>query len=169
MKRLLVILLVVSSLLFVGCSSQNYVTPNEPEVGGVSASGGEPPIDETWISPAKVEVGNFYPGARAEWELQVHNGNSEAATFAVTYKYPDNVGEGYVKPTPEVQDWVIVTDASPVVAARSTKSILVAVVMPKNAKVPGGKWEFWISAKDMSQAGMVRVELCSRWLVNMRE
>ena len=168
MKRLLVTVLIVGGLLLVGCTGQNTALPETPDVGGVQAGTGEPPIDQTWISPGKVEVGNFYPGARAEWELQVHNGNSVPVTFAVTYRYPDNVGDGYVKPTLEVQDWVIIADTSPIVAPRSTKNILIALVMPKGAKSPGERWEFWVSVKDMSQTGIVRTELCSRCLVNMK-
>lgn len=38
----------------------------------------EPAEHLTWISPGKVMVGNFYPGARAEWELLLHNGDSTA-------------------------------------------------------------------------------------------
>lgn len=34
-------------------------------------------MNNTWISPAKVEVGNFYPSARAEWSIRIHNGNDE--------------------------------------------------------------------------------------------
>lgn len=166
MKKLLVLLLVVASMLLAWQCANSPATTLE--VGGVVAGIGEPPIDQTWISPAKVEIANFYPGARAEWELQVHNGNSAPATFAVAYRYPDNVGEGYTKPTLDVQDWVVVTDTTPVIAAKSTESILVSVTMPKNAGSPGKQWEFWISVRDMSQTGMVRTELCSRWLVSMR-
>lgn len=32
-----------------------------------------------------------------------------------------------------------------------------------------GKWEFWLSVKDTTQTEMIQTELCSRWLVNMRE
>ena len=51
----------------------NGVTPPENQV--IKPQEGEPPIDRTWISPGKVNVGNFYPGARAEWYIQIHNGS----------------------------------------------------------------------------------------------
>lgn len=31
-------------------------------------------INETWVSPAEVKIGNFYAGARAEWTIKIHNG-----------------------------------------------------------------------------------------------
>lgn len=34
-----------------------------------------PPVDQSWLSPGKVEIGNFHSGARAEWNITVHNGN----------------------------------------------------------------------------------------------
>lgn len=125
--------------------------------------------DRTWISPGKVHVGNFYPGARAEWSLSVHNGKDTATSFAITYRYPDHVGEGYVKPAVGVQDWVIIADPTPVLAPKETREILVVLAMPEDAVVFAPKWEFWISVMDTTQVGMVQTELCSRWLVTMRQ
>jgi hypothetical protein len=31
--------------------------------------------DVSWVSPGKVEVGNFKPGDHAEWAIKIHNGN----------------------------------------------------------------------------------------------
>jgi len=129
---------------------------------------GEPPIDRTWISPGKVQIGNFYPGARAEWPITIHNGNDYTATFAVAYRYPDRVAEGHAWPTPEVKDWVIIADATPVFAAYQTREILVVLNMPYGTKAPGSKWEFWISVQDKGQGGMVVTETCSRWQITMR-
>ncbi|GAG79299.1 unnamed protein product, partial [marine sediment metagenome] len=46
----------------------------------VNPQEGEPPTDKTWISPGKVNVGNFYAGARAEWPLLIHNGSNGERT-----------------------------------------------------------------------------------------
>lgn len=124
--------------------------------------------DRTWISPGKVHVGNFYPGARAEWTLLVHNGKDVAASFAVSYRYPDHVGEDCVKPIEGVEDWVIIADPTPVLAPKETREILIVLAMPSDAAVFAPKWEFWISVIDTTQTGMVQTELCSRWLVTMR-
>lgn len=53
-------------------SSTDATLPASQEV---NPQEGEPPIDKTWISPGKVNVGNFYAGARAEWPLLIHNGS----------------------------------------------------------------------------------------------
>lgn len=168
MRKILIIgLLTVGLLLVSGCTS-DYSPPASPSSNELTVLPGEPPIDRTWISPGKVQVGNFYPGARAEWTLLVHNGNDTTTPFAVSYRYPDHVDEDYVKPTEEVQNWVIIADTTPVIAPRETREILVILAMPENATVFAHKWEFWISVIDMTQSGMVQTELCSRWLVTMR-
>lgn len=180
MKKLIIGFLVIGLILASSCTPA-YVPPannlpaNTPSndngialpIRSTVVLPGEPPTDRTWISPGKVEVGNFYPGARAEWNLLVHNGNDVSSSFAVTYRYPDHVGEAYAKPTNEVQDWVIIADAMPVLMPRETRNIMVVLAMPEEATIFTPKWEFWISVKDITQTGMVQTELCSRWLVTM--
>lgn len=90
------------------------------------------------------------------------------ATYEVKYRHPDHVEEGYVKPTEEVKDWVIIADPTPVLMPRETRGILVVLAMPEDAAVFAFDWEFWISVKDTTQEGMVQTELCTRWLVTMR-
>lgn len=177
MKKLIVGLLTTGLLVVCGCTS-SYTPPantspanNEitvPSKNETTILHNEPPEDMTWISPGKVQVGNFYPGARAEWTLLVHNGNDTAASFAITYRYPDHVGEGYVKPIKEAENWVIIADTTPVIAPKETRETLVVLAMPEDAVVFAPKWEFWISVKDTTQTGMVQTELCSRWLVTMQ-
>lgn len=345
MRKLLAGLL-IAVMLLVGCNGAGIAPANDTTLPASNAALTSPPQDMTWISPGKVAVGNFYPGARAEWIIQVHNGNDSAtesrlvttgsgessvtillnspllsndsivevrsslvkdqpkavscnllgntvlvdglvgnsqrtlvvtyrccAPFVVSYRYPDHVGEGYVKPTSVVQDWVIVAETTPILAPQETRDILITLEMPElellnDAEVqfwhlpPAGllylaeekeqihaelelvaksmpsqeerdkmlaqipqtvrelmlacpetnllmylqdkgtvslvdfgkerttdstlvgelesqgyvslgdlrkdNWEFWISVKDISQAGMVKTELCSRWLVLMR-
>jgi len=68
-----------------GSSTQDLPSPESnipaetnnalPSTQEVNAQEGEPSIEKTWISPGKVTIGNFYPGARAEWPLLIHNGN----------------------------------------------------------------------------------------------
>lgn len=159
--------LVILSVLLVGCG-QAYIPSAVPEEIPKVVLPNEPPEDVTWISPGKIQVGNFYPGARAEWNLTIHNGNDTTATFAVTYRYPDHVGEEYAFPTEEVGDWIIIADTAPVIAPKETREILVILAMPEDAAVFAPGWEFWISVKDTTQTGMVQTELCCRWLVTMR-
>ena len=159
MKQLIVLLIAV--VLLTGCAQ-----PSIP-----SAEPVEPPpelYDKTWISPGKVMVGNFYPGARAEWPLTIHNGNAEPAQFEVKYSQPGSVEEGYIKAPSIVQDWVIIADPAPLLEAFETREVLIALEMPEDAEAPP-KWEFWIAVKDVTQTGMVQTELATRWLVSMRD
>ena len=180
MKKLLIVFMVIGLLIVSGCapaytppastppaSSGSVTAPSAAPDGGTTILPDEPPIDRTWISPGKVQVGNFYPGARAEWNLLVHNGKDTAASFLISYRYPDHVGDGYAKPTTEVQDWIIIADPTPILAPKETREILIVLEMPKDATAPGKLWEFWISVKE-SQTTFIQTELCSRWLVSMR-
>ena len=167
--KVILALSMVVLLLLVGCVG--YSEPALPPANSTLPyvpSGDEPPADRTWISPGKVNVANFYPGGRAEYPITIHNGKDTTASFLVSYRYPDHVGEGYVKPTPEAQDWVIIADSTPVLMPKETRDILVVLAIPNGAKVFAPKWEFWISVIDTTQVGTVRAELCSRWLVSMR-
>jgi hypothetical protein len=174
---LLAVVLVL--VMMVGCS--NYVEtpklpptsdaeslPSQPSTNeATQGSGVQPPDDMNWISPGKVIVTNFYPGARAEYPITVHNGNSVSTSFTIACRPADHVDEPYVKAPPYIQDWVMVVDPTPVLAARETRDILVTLEMPEDAEVFAPQWEFWISALDTSQ-GMIKTEVAVRWLVTMR-
>jgi len=146
---------------------QSYTIKATPKPKAITDTQ-QPPEDQTWISPGKVHIANFYPGARAEYSITIHNGSDKEADFTVAYRYPDHVGEGYLKPVKEVQDWIIVADATPLLMPRETKDVLVVLEMPKDAEDFAPKWEFWIGVKDATQKGMVQTELACRWLVSMR-
>jgi hypothetical protein len=153
MKKLIGLLIVSTFLLLAGCPS-SFKPPAELN-------------DKVWISPSKVEISNFHPGARAEYQMNIHNGNDKTATFSVTYRQASDPATGYVTAPDEVQDWVIIADPTPVLAAKETRQVLVAVEMPEDATAPP-KWEFGIAVKDTSQTAMIQTELVSRWLVTMK-
>ena len=171
--RILVACLLVITTLLAGCigysEPQHEYTPPEPDSPPSNiVLPGEPPADRTWISPGKVNIGNFYPGGRVEYPITIHNGNDSTCSFLVSYRYPDHVGEDYVKPPPEAQNWVIIADETPLLMPKETREVSVALSMPRKANTEPKKWEFWVSVIDTTQKGMVKTELCVRWLVNMR-
>ena len=187
MRKILPIIIsvIMGLLLFTGCIQPTSVAPVAPIVPSsitnepsqtpeaikkvTSETAQEPPPDRTWLSPGKVQISNYYPGARAEWNVTVHNGNNTHTTFAITYREPSYTAAGYVKPSVEAQSWVIIADSMPVLAPKETRDILVTLAMPGGVINYPMKWEFWISVMDKSQTGMVTTELCSRWLVEMRK
>jgi hypothetical protein len=159
MKKLIVLLAAVAVLLLAGCPAPSTdVETLEP-----------PPelYDKVWISPGKVNVGHFYPGARAEYPVTIHNGNDQPTEFSITYKVPSSVEEGFVVAPEAAEDWVIIADPTPVLEAKETREVLIVLVMPEDAEAPE-KWEFRVSVKDASQTGMVQTELACRWLVTMK-
>ena len=159
MKKIVILLLAVG-LLLSGCGqTSTTIEPLEP-----------PPelYEKIWISPGKVEVGNFFPGARAEYPITIHNGNDEPTEFSIAFQVPGSTAEGYEPAPSAVEGWMIIEDPSPVLEAKETREVLIAVVMPEDAEAPA-KWEFWIAVKDITQTGMVQTELACRWLVEMSD
>ena len=145
-----------------GCAQPSIETSSPP-----------PQSDNTYgISPAEVDVGNFFPGARAEpdqkdW-LTIYSGYDQPQRFSITYQQPNKATEGYVPAPPEAKGWVIIDDPAPVLKARETRQVLVALEMPKDAKAPK-KWEFWIAVNNESQTGMVQIAYQCKWLVTMKQ
>lgn len=146
------------------------VVPGYEEEVGTPA---DAPMDNTWISPGKVWIGDepgreFYPGARAEWPITIHNGKDKPVTFLITSRAPARTLDGYARAPSGFEGWIGVANLSPELQAKETRDILVVLEIPKGVKVDEDKWEFWIVVRDTEQAGMVQVELAIRWLVSMR-
>jgi len=149
--KLKLLLLVGALLLLVGCAQSATAPPVDNTVVD-----GTPPMDRTWISPAKVQIGNFYPGARAEWNLTIHNGNDVTAEFAVMYREPDYTAGGYLMPPEEtVKDWVIIADPAPLLLPYETRDILVSVALPPTAT--DSEIHFWyVTAGGLSHLDAIR-------------
>jgi len=96
--RLVLPLLMI--LWLVGCVQPVYVTPASTPfftptpipVSDEYIPSDKPPIegeiDKQWICPGIIEVGNYYPGAIATWELWIHNGKDIPVQYQVAYKAP---------------------------------------------------------------------------------
>lgn len=163
--------------IIAGVAVINLVGPNEalpssenptPSQNSTSnTTNATPPETSTWISPGKVYVDNYVASTSVEYELQVHNGNPHEATFTVDYRVPDNVMEGYERPTSEVRDWVRFSEKRPLLQPYETRIVTIRLAVPSTAVVPGDKWEFWIGVMDQSQTGNIWTELCQRWLITM--
>ena len=126
-------------------------------------------FDIDWVSPTEVEIGNYYPGARAEWLLRVHNGSDSIAKYDIGYRIPysNNLRDGCQMPPAEAEDWVVITDSTIIIMPKETREVLVVLAIPNGAEVSSKKWEFWTSVAKQGQ-GMVATEVCVRWLINMR-
>jgi len=144
--RKAIIVIVMLGLVLVGCAQVEPIAPPAPipPVQPVDA-----PEDVDWVSPGKVWVSNFHTDARAEWYITVHNGSGKESPFRIEYKYPARTDLGYYKAPPDVvQDWVIVTDSTLVLAPWETRDVLVALVMPP--EVPEQRAQFLQFTKDGS-------------------
>lgn len=88
--------------------------------------------------------------------------------FQVQFQVPDNVDAGWAKAPVIARSWVTIAESQPMLAPFETREVLVTLTMPSDAVKFAPKWEFWITATNMSQGGHVHVVLASRWLVTMQ-
>lgn len=127
------------------------------------------PDNQTWLSPGKLEINNYIPGATVKCILHVHNGNSVATPFSILYSIPDNSDAGYVIANSQSRYWVEIDLPNPVIEPMSTKDITVTLSMPLGVTAPGNKWEFWVCSKDVSQDTFIQTQLCTKFQVTMAE
>jgi len=111
----------------------------------------------------RLTIDGFQPDSRRVVSLSYIYG----AQFHVWAERPHTPKTGYAPATEEMLDWVIVSEPHPVLASHETRDIIIAVEMPKDGMAPA-KWEFWVVVAPDGGAGMVKVQLASRWLVDMR-
>lgn len=118
-----------------------------------------------WLNPGTVEITNLYSGAKGEYYLQVHNPKTTTSSFSIYRKNPTSVREGFTRLPEQYYDWVIISTPTIDIPAQSISTILITIKMPDKDKVTGKKYETWIGVMDNSQTGMVRTEICSRWMI----
>ena len=115
----------ILALVLAGCSAPvSTTTPITPTQ--------EPPLDKTWVLPGKVMISNFHTGARVDSQpITIHNGDSASTTFSVIARVADYTASGYMKvPSDVLQDWVSISDCTPVLGKYETKDISVVLEMP---------------------------------------
>ena len=119
-----------------------------------------------WINPGKVTIANLSPGAQAEWSIRIHNEHDESADYSVYVKTPDYTYKGFETLPKMFYRWITVSHKKLTIAPQSTGEDLITVKMDKADIAPGRNYEIWIGVLDLSQTGMIRTELCSRWFIS---
>lgn len=163
-----VVLVLVVLLLLVGCSSSSIPTTrdvSDSEVVGITIREGSISADSI------VEVGNFYPGARAEMVYRIHNATTRAVIpdiYIVDGADITNYSKanGAVKAPDYALEWIELpklVEVKPGVI----EDFVVAIQMPKDKKKFAEKWGFQIGVASTS-GEKVQVAVGIWWLVNMR-
>jgi len=148
-------------------TSTPTTSPTTSQVTSPVVDGYSPPNDVNWIYPSSLTIAGFTYGATAEYQIQVHNGNPATVTFSITARPADNTITGYSRAPDNVKDWVKISPSSLELAPETTGLVTIDLQMTSEVNLPK-KWEFWISVVDTSQTGMLKMELCERWKINMR-
>jgi len=174
MLKLLSIMTAVAlaAVLIAGCTPESPPSgqPGIPPGGlGISATpkeDGKSEKDITYISPAKLDIENLYPGATGEFELEVHNGKDTAAAFSITAR-PADSAEAPFEPLPkEFVSWVNIPEPNVVVPPKESRFVTIAVTMPPDATVKQKKYELLIAVKDTSQTSFIQIELGLRVMLS---
>ncbi len=174
-RKTLVVFVMVLLVMLSGCISTPTVSPIVPSQPITETPQIVQPATEYRTSGAialvdsgKITVGNFRPGARAEFYLKVYNGKSVDTEVGISYMRPQHTDDGYIVAPDYVSQWVE-GEGIYSVKAGETKEIFTAIEMPKDAERFADKWEFWLGVNDMGQKGTVQTGLASRYLINMRK
>jgi hypothetical protein len=125
------------------------------------------PMTEHWLSPATINVTNYWAGYTAKFTIRVHNGNSYPTIFSILYTQPDSLDVGYSAPTLSASNWINVSSQFPIIPAYTTQDIVVTLAMPEGTIPPAKQWMFWVCAKDASQDTMVQTRLCMKFKITM--
>jgi hypothetical protein len=121
-----------------------------------------------WLTPGKVNIDNLYPGGKGEYIIRVHNPKNETMTFTIYNREATTCTEGYYKLPPEFNKWIIITPSTLIVPAKSVGEVTVKVEVGLRDKATNKKYETWIGVIDAGQTGMIRNELCSRWMITTK-
>ena len=118
------------------------------------------------IDPGKVQIDNLYPGAQAEFKIEVYNQNDYDTTYMVDPRLPD-----YTKDDREVfphLGWITITPDEVMIKRADKTEVMVVIVIPEDADYYGKQSEAWISFREKNNDDMVQVEIVSRILINTR-
>lgn len=94
------------------------------------------------VSPARVHIDGLRPGARASFELKVHNGHDGPRTFSLATCTPWDLKEGRC----ELPDagWVEFSPVTLAVPAGDSGEVTVTVSVPRDEQWAYGDWETWL-------------------------
>lgn len=86
--------------------------------------------------------------------------------YRVFVRLPDHPKEGFIHAPPEITEWVLIGDGSPVVLEpKETLEVPIILLVPDGAEVPDEPWEFWVVVAE-ANPGMVSTEMAQRWMIN---
>lgn len=125
------------------------------------------PMDENWLSPASLNITNYWAGYTAKFTIRVHNGNPYPTTFSILYTQPDSLDAGFSAPTSDISNWVNISNKYPVIQAYSTEEIIVTLAIPEGTIITANQWMFWVCAMDISQGTTIQTRLCMKYKVTM--
>jgi hypothetical protein len=120
-------------------------------------------INSMWISPGKVSINNTYRGLKIDNDIVIRNGSYAPAKFSIVARECDYLETGY---TNIPLDWITVSSGEITIPSGESISVPITITIPK--RIPSKQLEFWVGVKDITRAGMLKTELCSKWFINIR-
>lgn len=100
----------------------------------------------------------------ASHAIEIYNGGTKAATFAISWEYPFDVWPGFSPPPTDAENWVTFSASEITVPAGEIGVVQVLLKIPP--KTVTYDWEFWVGVSQGE--GDFQTMICVRWLVEMR-
>jgi subtilisin family serine protease len=116
------------------------------------------------IDPGKVQIDNLYPGAQAEFVIDVYNQNDYDTVYSIVPRTPDYTKDGR-EFFPHL-DWITITPGEAMIERGDKSAVTVVISMPEDAEYFEKQAEAWISFREKNSEEMVQVEIISRVLIN---
>jgi hypothetical protein len=126
-------------------------------------------VEGIGITEKQVNISNFYPGAEADYYIEVLNRAQYERRVEVEYQTADPDGD-YVPAPLVAKGWVHISQTRTIVPALSVIRIPVTVELPKDAKV-SPKWKFYIAVYEAPlnvRGASIQSGVKQAWFIDMR-
>lgn len=153
MKKVVVGALLIAVML-VGCT-----TASAPKIPSI--------VEGFGIYGADVEISGMYSGWVGVVTIAIINGEDRDRLFAIYADTADpaKLREGFEVLPEEYLCWFTVEEPEVAVGVGEAHEVSITVTMPKGADYAGKHAEVRIRVDDITQTGLVRIALESRWFI----
>jgi len=117
------------------------------------------------IYGSEVKFSGVYPGWSGNVTLTIINGNDRDRLFAIHVSESTKLADGYEAFPEEYFYWITIQEPSFNTAVGEKREVLFTLTMPEDADYSGKKAGVGIRVQDLSQTGLVQIELESKWYI----
>ena len=163
MIKVIVALLCLAGILS-GCTGESGVSEefSVSEGFGVSEKSG---ISEGFGISSEANLDNLYPGWSGTAVLNVVNGQDSERTIVLYVMSPSRPDEGYEAFPEEYLSWFTIENDTFDMTIGEVREVIINIDIPEDVDYVGKKAEVRIHADDVTQTGLIRVAVESKWYI----